>query len=173
MDDNGPADREAELRAFLLRTCHDLRTPLRAVRANAELLRLPEKLHGPDAGQILGFIVDGATRMDALVEGLAGYTLALHTATHSFLPVRLGVVLRSAMAKLAADIRETSAEITYGELPRVDGDPDRLAQVFEHLLRTAIQARGSVTPRIQVTATARDGAWVIGVKDNGVGLDPS
>jgi signal transduction histidine kinase len=80
-------------------------------------------------------------------------------------------VLRSAIARLAPEIRECEGEINYGELPRVDGDPDGLAQLFENLLRNALQCRGSAPPRIQVTATAQDGAWLFAVRDNGRGID--
>ncbi len=160
-----------ELRQFLLRACHDLRNPLRAVRANAELLRIPEKRQGPDAGLILGFIVDGARRIDSLVDGLAAYTLALHTGTQPFLPTNLGVVLRSVIARLAAEIRECDAEVTYGELPRIAGDPDRLGQLFECLLRNALRYRGSAPPRIHITATAHDDAWLVAVRDNGIGIE--
>jgi signal transduction histidine kinase len=171
MDHEGAAAGGDALREFLLRACHDLRGPLRGVRANAELLRIPEKREGPDVDQILGFIVEGAKRIECVVDGLAGYTLALHTAEGSFLPTSLGVVLRSAIARLAPEIRESGGEVNYGELPRVAGDPDRLAQLFENLLRNALQCRGAAPPRIQVTATAQDRAWLFAVRDNGRGID--
>ena len=171
MDEASRAAADDALCEFLLRACHDLRAPLRSVRANAELLRIPEKRDGPDVDQILGFIVDGARRMDSLVDAMVGYTLALHTERRSFLPTRLGVVLRSAIARLAAEIRESGAEVSYGELPRVAGDPDRLAQLFENLFRNALQFRGSTPPRIHVTATSQDGAWLVAVRDNGIGVE--
>jgi light-regulated signal transduction histidine kinase (bacteriophytochrome) len=171
MDHQGGAKNGDAFREFLLRACHDLRGPLRGIRANAELLCIPEKRAGPDVEQILGFVVAGAKRMECVVDGLAGYTLALHTGEGPFLPTNLGVVLRSAIARLGSEIRESGGEVSYGELPRLTGDPDRLTQLFENLLRNALQCRGSAPPRIQVTATAQDSAWLIAVRDNGRGID--
>jgi len=164
-----PQDRQ-ELRDFLLRACHDLRTPVRAVKASAELLvKAPEKRDGPELEQILGFITNGARSIDSLVDGLSDYALAL-TVERNALPVPTGVLLRSVLAKLAADIRASDAEITYDDLPPVPGDPDRLMQLFENLLRNAIQQRGEAPPRIHVGARQEGGQWIFAVRDNGQGI---
>src|SRR5438045_1261506 len=91
-----------DLQGFLLRACHDLRAPLRNVRMNAELLaRFPEKREGAELERILGFMLDGARRADAVVDGLAAYSLALGTQAESGGLVRMDAVVRAALAKLA------------------------------------------------------------------------
>jgi chemotaxis family two-component system sensor kinase Cph1 len=158
-------------RAFLLRAAHDLRAPLRAVRTNAELLlKDPEKRDGPEFQQLLGFLVNGARNADALVDGLSNYALALQVQPNS-LPVSTAVLLNTVRAKLAQEIRATEAEVTNGELPRVHGDPDRLAQVLENLVRNAIQHRADRAPRIHVEVQERDGDWLFAVRDNGPGIE--
>jgi two-component system, chemotaxis family, sensor kinase Cph1 len=155
---------------FLLRACHDLRSVLRAVRTNAELLQAPEHQQSPDLPQILDFLVNGAKKADLLVNALSNYALALQVEPSS-VPVSTGVLLRGALAKLATEIRESGAEVTYDDLPRVAGDPDRLMQVFENLVRNAIQHRGDTAPRIHVSAQRRNAEWIFAIRDNGPGID--
>jgi len=158
-----------ELRDFLLRACHDLRTPVRAVRTNAELLlKSREKREGPEFDQVLGFLVDGAASADVLVQALSNYALALRVERNS-LPVPMAVLWNTVKVKLAGDIRDSGAEVTEDRLPRVPGDPDRLMQVLENLLRNAIQNR-SGAPRIHMHAEDGGTEWIFAIRDNGPGI---
>jgi len=152
---------------FLLRVCHDLRGSLRSIRAPAELLlRDPENLE-----ERVGFIVEGAKRIDLMLDGLAGYAIALGIENGSFQPTPLNVALRTALARLDEEIRGNEATVAHDELPRVSGDPDRLIQVFENLIRNALQYRGEASPRIGITAEKRGDGWLFSVRDNGPGIE--
>jgi signal transduction histidine kinase len=159
-----PTDRE--MSEFLLRACHDLRTPMRAIRAHTELL---QKRAG-DPGPSLDFIVQGARKLDGLVDGIAAYANAMQVDSASFMPIKLGIVLRSALAKLQPAIAQAGAEVTYDELPRVKGNPDRLAFVFEELIRNALQHPAAESPRIHI---AGDSTGTVTVHDNGKGVEES
>jgi signal transduction histidine kinase len=160
------------LRDFLLRACHDLRTPVRAVRTNAELLRkTPQRHEGPEFEQILDFLVNGARNLDSLVDGIENYALALRVQGGSSQSLPAAVLLRGVLLKLAAEIRGIGAEITYDDLPRVTGDPDRLMQVLENLLRNALQHSGDAAPRIHISAREQAGEWIFAVHDDGSGLE--
>jgi signal transduction histidine kinase len=164
-------EQQQELRDFLLRACHDLRTPLRAVRTNAELLlKAPEKREGPEFAQILGFLVNGSANADALVQGLADYAVAMRVERNP-LPMPLGVLLKSAIAKLAPAIRDSGADVTFTDLPRLTVDPDRIQQLWEHLVRNAIVHRGDRPPQVQVSASEREGEWIFEVRDKGPGIE--
>src|SRR5262249_37217392 len=133
-----------ELSEFLLRACHDLRTPLRGIRAHSELLVKDANAVPPaDLPQPLGFITRGAKRMDLLVECLAAYGVALQTDPGTFQSAKMDVLLRAVLAKLSAPIHEAGAEVTYDELPRVQGNPDRLMNLLEQLIRNALDHRGT------------------------------
>jgi len=139
-----------EVGEFLLRACHDFRTALRAIRAHAELLVKNSNFSPTSGGEPrLGFIVEGARKMDQLVDDLSSYSLALRIGPGSFALTPLGVLLRTVLAKLDKELNDNHAEVTYGEMPRVSGDPDRLMQLFENLLQNALQHRGQMSPRIQ------------------------
>lgn len=167
-----PTPAQKETSEFLLRACHDLRTAVRAVRACAELLT--KEGGAPTAAdweQRVGFIADGARQIDRVVDGISAYSLALQTEESAFVPVPLGALLRTALARLSQDIHEGGAEVTYDQLPRVPGNPDRLLELWESLLRHALQS-GADPPRIHVGARLDAGEWLITVRDNGT-LDPA
>lgn len=162
------ASSDSELSQFLLQACHDLRGPLRAIRTHAELLVRN------DAGreESVGFVVGGVTAAGKVVDGLTEYALALALDPASFHPVPLDVIVRAAMAKLAAQIRQSEAEIIYDSLPTVTGDWDRLQQLFEYLLDRALRQPGANRPAIEISAeAASSGAWQLTVRDNGAEMD--
>jgi signal transduction histidine kinase len=169
-----PTKRETS--EFLLRACHDLRTPLRGVRAHSELLQrhlkdreaLPAEVH-----RSLDFVLDGARKADLIVDGIAAYATALQIDPSHFLPTRLDVTLRAALVKLDSALQQEGAEVRYSELPRVSGDPDRLAELFERIIRNALDHRGSEAPRIQVCAAQADNGWRLTVQNNGPGVASS
>ncbi len=163
---------DRELSEFLLRACHDLRTPARAVLSHSELFAKDARIAADhDAERRLGFIVEGARRIDLLLDALAAYSVALQTEPSSFQLVRMDVVLRLALAKLDPELRASEGEVEYGELPAVTGNPDRLMQVFECLLRNAVDHRGRMAPRIRIDAARHPDGWVFTVRDNGPGVD--
>jgi light-regulated signal transduction histidine kinase (bacteriophytochrome) len=163
---------DREVSEFLLRACHDLRTSARTVRTNAELF-LKDAGAPRNSGfeQRLGFIVEGARRIDLLLDGLASYSVALQTEAASFQSTRMDVLLRLVLTKLDKELRDCGAEVVYGELPTVTGNPDRLMQVFENLLRNAVAHRGQAAPRIHISAAKQTEDWLFTVRDNGPGIE--
>jgi light-regulated signal transduction histidine kinase (bacteriophytochrome) len=157
---------------FILRACHDLRAATRAVRTQSELLQRNRETSSDSAlDERLGLIVEGARQIDLLVDGLSAYSLALQTDPASFRSISIGILLRSVLMKLNKDLRESGGEVSYGDLPVVTGNPDRLMQLLENLLRNALQHRGQVTPHIDITAVREEKFWLITVRDNGPGLE--
>jgi len=169
-----PTRSDRELSEFLLRACHDLRAAARAVRTHSELF-LKDSARAQDAAseQRLGFIVDGSRKIDRLLDGLVQYSVALQTDPSTFQPTRLDVLLRFALAQLDKDLRAAGGAVTYGALPEVRGNPDRLMQVWENLLRNSVIHRGETGPKIDISAERQDGNWQIAVKDNGPGVEPA
>ena len=162
---------ELEASEFLLHASHDLRTALRAIRVHTDLL-----LKGGEAAQVpgleerLGFIVDGAQKIDLLANGIASYSIALQMRQEMFQPAPLDVLLRAVLAKLGTELRANDASVTNDKLPRVSGDPDRLMEVFENLLLNALRHRDTAAPQIQITVEKRPEEWLFTVRDNGPGV---
>jgi chemotaxis family two-component system sensor kinase Cph1 len=162
---------DRDLSEFLLRACHDLKSAARGIRAHAELLRRDHRPDTSDFEQRVDFIVDGARRIDSITDGLSGYSIALQIQEASFQFVSMNALLRTVLARLGEELRESGAEVACGELPRISGNPDRLVQVFEILLRNALRHRAERPPRINVTAEKQDEEWLFTVRDNGPGID--
>jgi light-regulated signal transduction histidine kinase (bacteriophytochrome) len=163
---------DREVSEFLLRACHDLRGSARAVRTHSELF-LKEAGAPETSGfeQRLGFIVEGARRVDLLLDGLASYSVALQTEAASFVSTRMDALLRSVLRKLDKELRDSGAEVVYGELPMVTGNPDRLMLLLENLLRNALAHRGQMPPRIHISACKQPEGWLFAVRDNGPGVE--
>jgi two-component system, chemotaxis family, sensor kinase Cph1 len=123
-----------------------------------------------EASELAGLIIDGAARATALVQALLSYSRIGIAPRLKLAP--LGSALQPALFKLAVQIRESGAEVIYGDLPEVRADDAQLAQVFEHLIKNAIAFRSSETPRIEITAEEGSDASTVSVRDNGIGIDP-
>jgi PAS domain S-box-containing protein len=162
-----------ELERFAYVASHDLQEPLRMVTSFTQLLA--KKYRGrldADADEYVGFAVEGATRMQRLIEDLLAYS-RLNSRPPEVGPVDAGQVVRAALQNLKDAIEEASAKITVGTLPVVEVDAVQLTQVFQNLLANAVKFRGERPPVIEVAARMERDAWEFAVSDNGIGIDPS
>ena len=122
-----------------------------------------------DAREFISFALDGAERMQRMIEDLLRYS-RVGSRGGEFESTDLNEVLDEALTNLAASIEESGAEIDRGDLPTLDVDRSQMVQVFQNLVGNAIKFRADRPPRIQIRAAARNGSWMIAVKDNGVGV---
>lgn len=163
-----------ELADFTYMASHDLQEPLRKLMSFSELLRedagdaLP-----PEAQEDLDFIIDAAERMKSLV----GALLRLSRAGQNQLAltdVDVTTVIAEALDVLSAAFDEAGASITLpDELPTIPADHSLVVQLFQNLLGNAIKFMPAGTrPQIEITARDADDGWILGVRDNGIGLDP-
>lgn len=163
---------EHQASEFLLHASHDLRTALRAIRVQTDLLlKDRQAAQVPGLEERLGLIVDGAQKIDLLADGIASYAIALQIRKELFQPAPMDVLFRTVLAKLNKELRATDARVTNDKLPRVSGDPDRLMEVLENLLHNALRHRGAGPPQIQVTVERRADEWLLTVRDNGPGVE--
>jgi PAS domain S-box-containing protein len=162
----------AELQQFAYVASHDLQEPLRMVASYVQLLarRYRGKLDS-DADEFIGYAVDGASRMQQLINDLLKYS-RVGTRSGSSVPVDCNDLLAGVLDNLQVAIEESGAVITAGPLPTVAADPVQLAQVFQNLIGNAIKFHGDQPPRAHVSATEQASEWLFSVRDNGIGIDP-
>ena len=160
-----------ELEAFAYVASHDLQEPLRMVASYCDLLkrRYGNKLDS-DADEFIGFAIDGARRMQALIDDLLSYS-RLGTRGKAFERTECQEALDRALANLEAAIAESGAVVTHDRLPTVEGDGDQIAQVFQNLISNAIKFRTDKVPRIHVSARMKAPNWLVSVSDNGCGIE--
>jgi len=162
-----------DLQQFAYLASHDLQEPLRMVSSYVDLLdtEYGDQLDD-EASEYIEFAVDGANRMQNMIDALLRYS-RVETQASEFERVDPEAIVERTRNALALKIDETDATISVEPLPTVRGDPDQLSQVFQNLLENAIAyTEDGIDPQIEVSGTL-DGEMVdIAVTDNGVGIDP-
>jgi PAS domain S-box-containing protein len=162
-----------DLAQFAYIASHDLQEPLRMVASYTQLLskRYKGKLDS-DADEFIAFAVDGATRMQRLIQDLLAYS-RVGTSTKQLLDTSSEVALQQALKNLRGAIEDSGAEVTYDPLPSVLAEEMQLVQLFQNLIGNAIKYQSPGVPRIHVSA-AKDGEkkWTFSVQDNGLGIEP-
>ncbi len=162
----------ADLQQFAYVASHDLQEPLRMVGSYTQLLakRYKGRLDA-DADEFIAYAVDGATRMQKLIQDLLAYS-RVSTGSQPLTPTPMGAVLSYAQDNLLSAIKESRAVITHDRLPTVTGDAKQLAQVFQNLLSNAIKFHGDQPPRIHISAERKQDEWLFSVRDEGIGIEP-
>jgi len=161
-----------ELEQFAYVASHDLQEPLRMVASYTQLLakRYKGKLD-KDADEYIGFAVDGAKRMQGLIQDLLTYS-RVGTKGKDFAPTDCEAVLARTLKTLELAAQEAGATITHDPLPTVMADETQLSQLFQNLIGNAIKYRNGGAPRIHVSCKPERGHWQFSVHDNGIGIDP-
>jgi signal transduction histidine kinase len=162
----------AELEQFAYVASHDLQEPLRMVVGYVQLLekRLADKLD-PDTREFMGFAVDGALRMQNLIQDILAYS-RVSTKGQPLAPVDSAAALKEALDSLASRIAETGSEVKAQTLPMVMADRTQLVQLFQNLISNAIKFCKDHAPRVRVEAAHGPGRWRFAVTDNGIGIAP-
>ncbi|HUK25163.1 MAG TPA: ATP-binding protein [Terriglobales bacterium] len=161
-----------ELEQFAYVASHDLQEPLRMVAAYTQLLA--ERYHGKldeQADKYIHYAVDGALRMQALIQDLLAFSRA-GRADMDLTSADCNLIVEDAMKNLAVAIRESNAVVNFECLPVVMGNAAQLRQVFQNLIGNAIKFRGSRPPVVQISAEQENGEWLFSVSDNGIGIAP-
>jgi light-regulated signal transduction histidine kinase (bacteriophytochrome) len=160
-----------ELQRFAYGVSHDLQAPLRNIGTMATLLvRRNNDTMDSDSKQYAHVIVSGVKRMESMIKGLLDYAGA-SSDMQDRAACNSHTVLQQVIQNLHYMIDAENAVITFDELPAVQANGDRLAQVFSNLITNAIKYRGSRQPEILITAVENAKEWIFQVKDNGIGID--
>jgi signal transduction histidine kinase len=162
-----------ELEQFAYIASHDLQEPLRMVRSYVQLLEKEYKGKlSVEADKYIHYAVDGATRMQGLINDLLSLS-RLDSEAKPLVPTESNTALEDALVDLQLTLTDTSAIITKGVLPTVMADSDQLRLVFQNLIANAVKfRRPSEAPRLQVSSERVGADWIFSVKDNGIGIDP-
>lgn len=161
-----------ELEQFTYIASHDLKEPLRMVTSYTQLLkkRYKEKLD-TDANEFIDFAVDGAIRMQNLINDLLDFS-RVTTQGKAFEYIELNECINQAIKNLKVAIDESDAQITCSDLPTIKADKLQMSQLFQNLISNALKYRGNNRPKIHISVTENEHEWQISITDNGIGIDP-
>jgi signal transduction histidine kinase len=162
----------ADLEQFAYVASHDLSEPLRKVTNFCQLL---ERQYGDQlddkARQYIAFMVDGAKRMQALINDLLAFSRVGRT-TEDFVDVDLDRALTQAMSTLEEQVRRHGVEVVREPLPTVPGDATLLTALLQNLVGNAVKYRDEERPqRITVSAEQVGDVWRITIDDEGIGIE--
>jgi signal transduction histidine kinase len=164
----------SDLEQFAYVASHDLQEPLRKVTSFCQLLqrRYADQLD-ERANQYIDFAVDGARRMQVLINDLLTFS-RVGRSTDAFVPVNLDDVVARAIVDLDEGITASGAEVVRPPLPIVHGDPTLLLMLFRNLIGNAVKFRGEDPPVVEISVEPDDaeGVWRFLVADNGIGIEP-
>jgi signal transduction histidine kinase len=161
-----------DLQQFAYVASHDLQEPLRMVASYVQLLerrysgRLDE-----EADKFIRYAVDGAVRMQRLINDLLAYS-RITTQERKSGPVDCECILQETLLNLQPAIQESRAIVSHDPLPTVQADGVQLTQLFQNLIGNAIKYRGADDPRVHLSVRRNGAEWRFCVRDNGVGIDP-
>jgi len=161
-----------ELEQFAYVASHDLQEPLRKVTSFVQLLE--ERYRGQldeRAQQYIGLAVDGAARMQRLINDLLLFS-RVGASSEGIAEVAMGDCVQAALENLDEIIREAGATIDCDYLPDVAGDRVLLTSLWQNLVGNAIKFRGEGPPQIVIECSATDEEHVFSVTDNGIGIEP-
>jgi len=162
----------AELEEFAYVASHDLQEPLRMVSSYLQLIerRYKNRLD-KDADEFIAFAVDGATRMQKMINKLLLYS-RIGKQSESLKPIDCEDILDQVVANLAAAIQESGVIVTRDPLPTVMANDALLIELLQNLIGNAVKFRGKKSPGVHVKAEKKGSDWVFSVRDNGIGVDP-
>lgn len=162
-----------DLEQFAYVASHDLQEPLRKVASFCQLLQrryagqLDER-----ADQYIAFAVDGAQRMQRLINDLLAFS-RIGRLTAGFTDVDLNAVMTDVASQVEPARGYARGQLTWDRLPLVEGEEPLLATLLMNLVSNSLKfRRPDVPPRVHVSARELDGEWEITVADNGIGIEP-
>ena len=161
-----------ELEQFAYVSSHDLREPLRMITSFLQLLQKRYSADlDEDANDFINYAVDGAKRMDMVINDLLEYS-RIGSEKREFKYLQSEKILETVLINLKPLIDDTNTIITHDPLPRIYANDQQMNQLFQNLIGNAIKYRSKITPKIHLSADKHDKEYLFSIKDNGIGIDP-
>jgi signal transduction histidine kinase len=162
--------RNQELTSFAYVVSHDLKAPLRSLGGLATVLEedLADVLDDTQRSR-LELMRDRVRRLELMVAGL----LELSRVENSMGPVT-AVDLKKLLGSVVVSVDPPEGfQISFPEdLPVIETREMALGQVFQHLIRNAVDHHPGPEGRIKIEVEEKEGSFEFRVSDDGSGIDP-
>jgi light-regulated signal transduction histidine kinase (bacteriophytochrome) len=161
-----------ELEQFAYVATHDLQEPLRMISSYTQLLerKYKDKLD-QDANDYIRFAVDGAVRMQKLLNDLLEFS-RIGSRGKEFEQVETSTILGQVISNIHLLIAENTCLITNDDLPTVKADESQIIRVFQNLIENAVKFKKKTElPKIHISCTEQNNMYQFSVTDNGIGME--
>jgi light-regulated signal transduction histidine kinase (bacteriophytochrome) len=164
-----------DLRNFASVASHDLKEPLRMINSYTSILkRRYEHLFDDRAIEFMGFVVDGCTRMEQMINSLLDYSrVSLNGAKSKYKLVQSASVVEIVKSNLSYSINQHSATIHVDNpesFPIIRADQNQMMQLFQNLISNAMKFKGERLPVVHIGFKTEGGFHTFYIKDNGIGI---
>lgn len=160
-----------DLQQFAYTASHDLQEPLRMVSSYLQLVekRYKDKLDN-DGIDFINFAVDGAKRMQTLIDGLLQFS-RIHTKANEHEEINMNDVLSITKQNLLLAIEEKDAEIIMpNNLINIVAEKRQMIQLFQNIIGNALKYTKK-QPIIEISSEENEESIIFKIKDNGIGID--
>jgi signal transduction histidine kinase len=162
----------ADLEQFAYVATHDLQEPLRMISSYTQLLEKRYKGQLDErADQYIHYAVDGANRMQRLIQDLLAFS-RLGRQARKMQPVDSGMVIQNSLRSLELAAEGATVNV-IGKLPLVIADEGQLEQALTNLIGNALKfRRPNVDHKVEISAEVESNdEWRFSVHDNGIGIE--
>ena len=159
---------------FLSQVSHEVRTPMTSIRSFSDILLRNRDIEEAQRLRFLGIIQNESMRLTRLLDGILDLN-QMESGTPSWEETTFDpeTVLTQAMQSCEALAHGAGVTLKRSRRARkvlVNGDRDRLAQVFINLISNAIKYNTSAEPTVIISSTVRKGTYEARIGDNGPGI---
>lgn len=159
---------------FLSQVSHEVRTPMTSIRSFSEILLEPEGIDEAQRHHFVSTIHQESLRLTKLLDEILDLS-ALERGERAWdnVPIDAEDALNRALRVCEALLRQRGMQVELGEragVTMVEGDADRLCQVFINLVSNAVKYNDAEDPVVRVVSSVKAGNYVVEIADNGPGI---
>jgi len=160
-----------ELDTFSYTISHDLRTPLSSIKSYSEFLLQSNKSLDDNARRILERVVNGADKMNFLIQEILNYT-RVGRADVKYHKIDMAALLKEVTGEVMNALNPPNLKLVIGDTPNIYGDQVMITQVFTNLINNAVKYSSRVNSGlVEVKGVVENNETIYTVSDNGVGID--
>src|SRR5690554_2626236 len=159
---------------FLSQVSHEVRTPMTSIRSFSEILLEDHEIEPRQRQHFVSTIHQESLRLTRLLDEILDLS-ALERGERSWqnVPVDAEEALDRALLVCDALLQQKGMSVEVGErahVTMVEGDADRLCQVFINIISNAVKYNDADAPLLRISSAVRAGSYVVEIADNGPGI---